>query len=258
MKKKQLQTKHATIWVIDVPQGVEHIGHSRTGVGVFDGKETVHFLSGSFEVLGKVSQLTETQWEKIVEIGDKDPGGDRYIPGFVDYEIQDTISCLSYDTAKASGESLLRSHNIINPLGTYEENIILGDASDIFKEWQQAEALVWKNPVIILQTKRTTALRGVIKRIRQDGVVIRTLLLSEDENPTIGDWICEDKGSGVDYDINIRKLTSLATTDDFTVCRKIIASHPQLEGTFALSHTTHHTLVEYDINNNKLHIFPLR
>lgn len=128
LKTKTISTDKATLLVVEMPEGVNEYHHSRAGVSLSQGDGSYLFISGNWQILGRLPDITEGQFEKIVDSGDQEPGNDKYILKWKDYEVANVGEECPYmdyslDTATESFYSLLQANEVYfeNPLGEEPE-----------------------------------------------------------------------------------------------------------------------------------------
>ena len=98
-----------------------------------------------------------------------------------------------------------------------------------------------------MQSITEVQIKGLILNHGKESTWHRTLLVSSEEKPIIGDWVCEIvKGS-----LGIFRLRSQMPEKQL---QKIIASVPQLEGTFNMRKMSNQEVMYSYISPDKIRI----
>lgn len=163
MKKKQINTGKAEILLVELPEGVhsinvvtktdnpgilktDHLIFSIHDGDGFDYYDSQSLPEGNWSILSRADEVTEEQAEQIVEFGDQEPGNDRYILKWRDYELsKDGVTCdfydYSFDTALESLDSLYEANDVYwdNPLGLGARQYTQAR----FDLWKAYERNVW-------------------------------------------------------------------------------------------------------------------
>jgi hypothetical protein len=177
MKQITITTAKAQILIVDLPLGSDFHKVNNGNVLEYDpmtnpieGEWSYSKLpEGSWQLLGKASELSEEQWRMIVAWNTQGNMAANEKP-FYDYD----MDMFRLNTAVESGSSLLSANGVIlvNPIKKESWDEIydrisddLSVSDDDLKElcyqtefsdhlkWQAAEEKVWRNPYVLVKTK---------------------------------------------------------------------------------------------------------
>lgn len=153
LKIKIIETPKALVLVVDMPTDAINAIVDEGHLSVFHKSQHIfhhEIPQGNWQLLGKLSEITEEQWKGIVE--DVEPASLGLFP---DYNFKpNRLKAVSWcSSATESGLSLIESEVMLkNPLGDKEPEDIpdLGAFTHYqrnkWKQWQAAEDQVFHNP----------------------------------------------------------------------------------------------------------------
>lgn len=164
MKQVEIVTSKVEMLVVDLPDGA-------TGIDVikywgvrnkicfrtpyvkgWERADNIDISDGNWQYTGKATELTEEDWDSIVDWNDEN----QYYYLYPSKEWQGDI------TATESGLSLLKANGVVLDNELVEKPIMgdeyYNDGGDErfereYKEWQQAESKVWRNCHVFIKQK---------------------------------------------------------------------------------------------------------
>lgn len=123
LKTKTIATANATVLAVEVEEGVKAFDYSRAGVSFLKGDGSNLFISGKWQLLGRLPELTEQIFYNIME-GDPD--------------------ILPFTSWREDFEKLLQANEVYFE-NKYRETIPYGFEEDAMERqlWRTAQFKVW-------------------------------------------------------------------------------------------------------------------
>lgn len=116
--------------------------------------------NGNWQLLGKLPEITEEQWDEIVEGWNTPTGGDDYQETYQNYYIksdEDYRDNYHFYTATESGLSLIEANCKLRNESSHPSEIeptIRNHFDKLAKEWNNEQSQVFTNPIIFVSKRQ--------------------------------------------------------------------------------------------------------